>query len=481
MRRRLQQCFEHAAKLTSQDKCDHDYVNTLLTECVVNDPNNLIYVDAFLANLQRKYNNNKKGGRSLGFGGAGALKKLIAKQDWKAVLKQGPEALKANPWDVGCLRAIAEACAELGYSEIELRYLKNALEANQKDVDVNRHCAQSLARVGQFDQAIACWHRVEEGKKGDKEAPKAISELTVEKQRIRQGLPRTLGTGMGSMASKAAAYFQAAAKVAPQPKPEAAKSDAEKVESGEPAEAPQKREIQLTPRQKVERAIAADPTEVANYLQLAELLCTESRYGDAEQALAKALAISGSDLRVRERLEDVQLDKARSQISIADRRAEVEKTDEARDLAKQMRADLNRRECEVFYSRVTRYPEKTALKYELALRLKRSGNYAEAIKYLQEAREAPSVKALAILEQGECLQQLKQYAKALECYARAAEAAGSDADCHKLALYRAGVLATGMRELDAAEGHFLKLAELDATYKDVPDRLDKVRRIRNSG
>ena len=79
------------------------------------------------------------------------------------------------------------------------------------------------------------------------------------------------------------------------------------------------------------------------------------------------------------------------------------------------------------------------------------------------------------------MQQLKQYAKALECYVRAAEASGEDADCRKLAHYRAGVLATGMRDLDGAEGHFLKLAELDPAYKDVSDRLDKVRRIRDSG
>lgn len=480
MRRRLQQCFDHASKLTSQDKCDCDYVNTLLTECVVNDPNNLIYVEAFLANLQRKYNNNKKGGRSLGFGGAGALKKLIAKQDWKGVLKQGPEALKSNPWDVTSLRAMAEACAELGYSEIELRYLKNALEANPKDVDVNRHCAQSLARVGQFDQAVACWHRVEEGKKGDKEAPKAISELTVERQRIRQGLARTLGAGMGSAAGKAAAYNLAASKIPSQPKPEAAKDEAEK--AAEPvAEAAPRREIQLSPRQKVERAIAADPTEVAHYLQLAELLVAEDRLADAEQALTKALAVSGSDLRIRERLEDVQLDKTRAQIEVADQRAEAEKTDEARELAKQMRSDLNRREVEVLYSRVTRYPEKIPLRYELALRLKRSANYAEAIKYLQEAREAPSVRALATLELGECLQQLKQYDKALECYARAADAADKDAECRKLALYRAGVLATGMRKLDLAEKILRELSLMDITYRDLPYRLDKVQRIRDSG
>ena len=64
---------------------------------------------------------------------------------------------------------MAEACEALEYREAELRYLKMALEANPKDPEVNRHCAKSLQRTGLFDQAIVCWHRVEEALKDDVE------------------------------------------------------------------------------------------------------------------------------------------------------------------------------------------------------------------------------------------------------------------------------------------------------------------------
>ncbi len=47
--------------------------------------------------------------------------------------------------------------------------------------------AESLARMGQFDQAIACWHRIEELDKGNDEARRKISRrLTLAKTR---GLP----------------------------------------------------------------------------------------------------------------------------------------------------------------------------------------------------------------------------------------------------------------------------------------------------
>jgi hypothetical protein len=69
----------------------------------------------------------------------------------------------------------------LHHNEVELVYLKQALEANPKDADVNRHCARSLARMGQFDQAIACWHRVEKIVPGDREVARMISELSEQK------------------------------------------------------------------------------------------------------------------------------------------------------------------------------------------------------------------------------------------------------------------------------------------------------------
>ena len=76
VRRRLQRCFEHGSRLASQKEYDHDYANTMFTECVSKDPGNLAYVEAFLNNLQRKYKNNKRGARIKGFGGKGAFKKI---------------------------------------------------------------------------------------------------------------------------------------------------------------------------------------------------------------------------------------------------------------------------------------------------------------------------------------------------------------------------------------------------------------------
>src|SRR5688572_22438971 len=119
LRRRLQQCYEHAKKLMAQPKYDFDYANTALTDCVVSDPGNLVYVDAFLDNLNKKYNNNLKGASMQMFLPRGPLKKALAAKQWQEAIKAGAAILKTNPWDAATLRGMAEACEHLQCSETE--------------------------------------------------------------------------------------------------------------------------------------------------------------------------------------------------------------------------------------------------------------------------------------------------------------------------------------------------------------------------
>jgi tetratricopeptide (TPR) repeat protein len=124
-------------------------------------------------------------------------------------------------------------------------------------------------------------------------------------------------------------------------------------------------------------------------------------------------------------------------------------------------------------------------KYELGLRLKRAGQYKEAVECFQKAREDAKRKSTVYLELGECFQHIQQYKLAMSNYERAiAEVSERDADGKKIALYRAGVLAFGMRDmdpsyLDQAEKHLTILAGMEFGYKDVSERLDKIAKLRN--
>ena len=98
---------------------------------------------------------------------------------------------------------------------------------------------------------------------------------------------------------------------------------------------------------------------------------------------------------------------------------------------------------------------------------------------LQAAAKLPERQAGASLEVGECLQRQKQYGKALECYLRAVEHSTNDEhiELRKLALYRAGLLAAGLKNIQSAEELLTQLLDLDPEYRDAATRLDKIRQM----
>ena len=84
--KRLQQCFEHASKQMAQES--YDYATELFSQCVLGDPSNLGYVQSYLGNLKKKYNNNKTGSKLAVLkerGARSAIKKALAKVKWLTV------------------------------------------------------------------------------------------------------------------------------------------------------------------------------------------------------------------------------------------------------------------------------------------------------------------------------------------------------------------------------------------------------------
>lgn len=460
-RQQLQRLFDHANR-THDDamkkggaKTNFDYANDLYSQCVLGDPGNIHYIKALLDNLYAKAGPPKKQGKlSSWFGGSSkaGLKKISAKGDWLAVLKAGLACLKATPYDAEALIAMAEASEKLKHFDAQLAYLKAARRAAPRNPDINRTCADALTRRGRFDDAIECWRRVAEADPSDEKAEQMIAKLAVDKT-IKHGNYEQAESTTDTMADKQAQAER--------------KGEAEKV----------------TPEQKFRAAIAANPSDLNPYLELSEILTQQDRHEEAEPVLTQALQISGGDMKIREYLEDCQMRVARNQVRVAERRAAEDKTEEAKQLAQQMLGNLNRLEIQVFSSRVDRYPANTGLKYELGLRLRRGGNYNEAIKILQQARNDPKKKGQANLELGDCFRMIKQYPLAVQAYEAALEALPpKEDDARKQAMYWAGKVAlAALRDYEKAEKHLNALAGVDFNYKDLAALLDKLTEMRNNG
>jgi len=250
-----------------------DYAHTLFAECVTADPSRLSYVEALLRNLCAKHPIPKT--HSLfSFGRRRAFKRVVVDRQWQEAIRLGIDLLAENPWDVTTLEMLADISRKLGYNEIELAYLRQALDANPRSISVNEHCARSLARMGQFDQAIACWHRIETLQPRNNEAKEMIRCLSEEKQK----------------------YSLERLSTAPK---KAASADVEALAT------PTTRELEPVQgaRQRALVSIKADPYTALNYLKLADLMAESDEFSEAVGLLQQGIEMCGQQDALNERLE----------------------------------------------------------------------------------------------------------------------------------------------------------------------------------
>ncbi len=439
-RKRLEKVFEHAVGRveSASSPSDFDYVAELLTQCVSGDPGNAYYVRALLENLQKKYKHNKKGAPLANLkvrGPRNAAKKAVAAEQWDEAVRQGLKALAINPWDMPTLIAMATAAQKSGDRDCEICYLKSALMGSPKDPAANRLFAIAMNDRGLIDQAITYWRRVEEASPGDEEARRAIASLTVQKA-------RTSGK-----------FDEEEDEISPKPKTEA------------------KTQTQSTLEQRLKRKIQNEPEKIDHYLELAQFYLSKDRFEEAEKLFGKAYQLSDGDPDVREKWEDAQLRRLRQKIIQAKDPEE----------AKKLRRLYFQKDVEFCNKRVERYPGNLLFKYELGYRYMKTGQYAEAIRELQAAKNDPRRKGACLLVLGECFQQINQLSLALSHYQSAVEELPErDAENRKKALYLAGRLAMYLRDFSTAEKHLTTLASLDFTYKDVSKLLDKLAKIREN-
>ena len=138
-RRRLQQNFQRGEQNLNRNI---DYAIEMFILCVLGDPGNLIYLQALLGTLRKKHSGKSRGLAGVfAAGGRAKVRKLSAAGKNQEAIKAGIDILKSNPSDHNCLLAMADVAGNLGANEVQGAYLKAALDAVPKDVEVNRQCA----------------------------------------------------------------------------------------------------------------------------------------------------------------------------------------------------------------------------------------------------------------------------------------------------------------------------------------------------
>jgi len=133
-------------------------------------------------------------------------------------------------------------------------------------------------------------------------------------------------------------------------------------------------------------------------------------------------------------------------------------------------------ELEEYRDRAQNYPTDLNIKYELGRRLLLAGQLDDAIAALQQAQREPrrAVAALTLLAQAFIRKEWFREGK--DTLLRALDEHEMSETREKEIRYLLGDVLERMEEFDAASEQFSQVAQMDYNYKDVRDRLDKLRK-----
>ncbi len=132
-------------------------------------------------------------------------------------------------------------------------------------------------------------------------------------------------------------------------------------------------------------------------------------------------------------------------------------------------------ELDVYKERAANYPTDLGLKYELGRRQFLAGNIDEAIGSLQQAQRDPRRELLALNYLGMAFARKDWYQEAADTFRRALEREVPEERAKELR-YNLGDALEHMDKLQEAQEQFSAVAQTDFNFKDVRQRLDRVRK-----
>jgi tetratricopeptide (TPR) repeat protein len=236
----------------------------------------------------------------------------------------------------------------------------------------------------------------------------------------------------------------------------------------------------------VERArkdFARDPSLSRNIYDLAQALSalrTDEAENEAIQLLENAYKAK-QDFSFKQRAGQIKIKQLQRKIRKTKAAVEANPDDaQAKSALAELSAQLNHFELEHFRLSVQNYPTDLPAKYEYAVRLMQNKQYNEAIPLLQDAQKDPRRKISAMNKIGLCFFLKGWLTDAIDVFNEAIEAHEiKDDDVAKELRYN---LARAYEEHDQKEEAlelYHKIAQVDFAYRDVSQRVDRLRTGQN--
>jgi tetratricopeptide (TPR) repeat protein len=366
-----------------------DYAITLLIDCCKRDPANIPYRQELRKTEKLKYKDNKKG-KALAFFSTWRpsvrMETFAKTRNPLKAIEAAEEILKHNPWHLRAQVVSASAFEQLGLKDLALWTLDQARSAEANDPSINRHMARLFEERGQFTQAMGLWKLVAQKLPKDKEAAKKASELAA---------TATIAKGK---------YDQASTGDAPSPARKDGSSAAHKAlaDTGDGAITLADQRIAKDAAQYLER-IEQNPTNAGAYLALVQLYRRNDFPDKAREILDRGLKAVGNNFEMGLESIDLDIDPFRRDLMAINEKLRTDpKNAELLAQRNKLQKEVDTRELAFYRQKSDRYPTDSVARFEMAVRLYKTGQFEAAIPELQKVLADPKHKTKVYIYLGFC-------------------------------------------------------------------------------
>ena len=227
------------------------------------------------------------------------------------------------------------------------------------------------------------------------------------------------------------------------------------------------------------RAYARDPDQPKNVLTLADALAdleTDAAENEAIQLLEDTYE-SRDEFAFKERAGLLRIRQIKRKLREAKKPLEAQPANaKAKARVEELIAALNAAELQHYRLCIEHYPTDLAAKYEYAVRLMRSKRYNEAIPLFQDAQKDPRRKISSMDKIGYCFFMKGWQADAVDVFQQAIQSYEiNDDGIAKDLRYNLARAYEEQGDKEKAFDLYRKIAQLDFGYKDVSERVDRLR------
>ncbi len=238
-------------------------------------------------------------------------------------------------------------------------------------------------------------------------------------------------------------------------------------------------DYRITAVEDARKKIAQNPNIAANIFNLADALSgleNDQAENDAISLLENTYQAK-KDFSYKQRAGEIRIKQLKRKIREAKACLETNPDDaQIKTALEQLSGQLHNAELEHYQLSVQNYPTNLAAKYEYAIRLVRNEKYNEAIPLFQESQKDPRRKIASMNQIGFCFFMKGWLADAIDVFTNAIESHElKDDAAGKELRYNLARAYEEQGDKEKALEIYRKIAQFDFGYKDVSQRVDKLR------